>query len=89
MSKIKDNLRKIVRLSLLVCDGLMLGQGCLRALFGKQFPPPLNWVENGFLSMSRSGSKVGKKVGFDPFSPTFAPKNPLLNPLQAIDEDPS
>ena len=27
---------------------LMLGRGCLRGLFGKQFPPPLNWVKSGF-----------------------------------------
>ena len=36
--------------------------------------------------MSRSGSKVGEKVGFDPFSHKFAPKNPLFNPFQAIDK---
>ena len=27
---------------------LGLGRDCLRALFGKQFPPPLNWVKSGF-----------------------------------------
>ena len=66
---------------------LMLGQGCPRALFGKQFPPPLKWVKNGFLSMSQKKAKVGKKVGFDPFSPSCAPKNPHFTHFEPISGD--
>ena len=34
----------------------------VRALFGKQSPPPFKWVKNGFVSMSRNGSQVASKV---------------------------
>ena len=57
---------------------LMLGRDCLRALFGKQFPPPLNWVKGRFSAISRSGFKVGNKWVLMPFDPLFAPKNPLF-----------
>ena len=43
----------------------------------------------GVLPMSRNGSKVGNKVGFDPFGPAFAPQNPLLDPFQEVDKNPS
>ena len=75
----------------------MLGRDCLRAVFRKQFPPPLNWVKSGFSWKSRNGFKVGAKVGFWPifthfctqktyFWPTFRPipahwQKPILNPL--------
>ena len=59
-------------------SGLMLGRDCFRALFRKQFPPPLNWLKSGFSRKSRNGFEVGAKVGLDPFLRTFAPKNPLL-----------
>ena len=54
---------------------VMLGRDCLRGLFGKLFPPPLNWVKSGFSWISR---KSGFWQSFDAFWPTFAPKNPLL-----------
>ena len=54
----------------------MLGQGCLRALFGKQFPPTLKGVKSGCHEV---GPKVGTKVGFDPFSLT-------LDPVRHIDK---
>ena len=38
-------------------------------------------------SISRDGSKVGKKVGFDPFSPAHF--LPIFEPFQAIDKNPS
>ena len=50
---------------------------------------PFLWVKSGFLSMSRSGSKVGKKVGFDPCSPAFAPQtrfHRLLNHFRPLTE---
>ena len=65
-------------------NALMLGQGCLKALFGKQFPPPLKWDKYGFLSTSRNGSKVGNKVGFDPCPSTFAPNNTLFAHFESI-----
>ena len=55
---------------------IMQGQGWLRALFGTQFPPPLKWVKDGFLSMSRNGSKVGSKVGFLPIFIHFCTPKP-------------
>ena len=52
----------------------MLGRDCLKALFGKQFPPPLNWVKSGFSWICRNGFQVSAKVGFDAFWPTLAPQ---------------
>ena len=60
-----------------------VGPDCLKAPFGKQLLPPVNWVKSEFLSIPRNGFQVVKKVGFDPLlhpqKPTF---DPLLDPFQ-------
>ena len=67
---------------------LMLGRDCFRALFRKQFPPPLNWLKSGFSRKSQNGFKVGEKWVSTHFWPIFVPKNPLLDPFQPIDKNP-
>ena len=69
---------------------VMLGRDCLRALFRKQFPPPLNWVKSGLSRKSRHGlSPKWVKSGFRPtFHPLVHTQNPLLDPFQAIDKNP-
>ena len=54
--------------------GVMLGQGCLRALFGKQFPPPLKWVKNGFGQCPEMGPKWVQKWVLTHFDPLLHPK---------------
>ena len=44
----------------------MPGRDCLRALFRKQFPPPLNWVKSGFSRTSRNGLKWWVRSAFLP-----------------------
>ena len=55
---------------------VLLGRDCLKALFGKRFPPPLNWVKSGFSRKSRNGFKVGEKWVLTHFlhpKPSFGP----------------
>ena len=56
--------------------------GCLRALFCEQCPSRLKWVKNGFLYRFCQCPKVGPKWVriwvWTHFSPTFAPKSPLI-----------
>ena len=58
----------------------MLGRDCLRALFSEPFPPRLKWLNNGFLSMSRDGFKVGNKWVSTLFTHFCTPK-PTFYPL--------
>ena len=46
---------------------VMLGRDCLRGLFGKLFPPPLNWVKSGFFVNIPKWVLSGWKSGFDAF----------------------
>ena len=56
----------------------MLGRDRLRALFGKQFQPPLNWVKVGFRESADMGLKWVKQWVLTHFGPLLHPKNLLL-----------
>ena len=68
---------------------IMLGRDCFRALFRKQFPPPLNWLKSGVSRKSGNRIEVGEKWVATHFWPIFVPKNPLLDPFKPIDKNPS
>ena len=55
-----------------------------RPFLENNFHLPLKWVKNWVLVNLPNGSKVCKKVGFDPFSPTHF--LPIFEPFQAIDK---
>ena len=62
---------------------VMLGRDCFRAIFRKQFPPPLNWLKSGFSRKSRNGLKVGEKCVFDPLFTYFCTQKPTCGPISA------
>ena len=45
----------------------VLGRDCLRALFRKQFPPPLTWIIFFYPDMGLKWVKSGLRPTFDPF----------------------
>ena len=53
----------------------MLGQGCLRALFGKQFPPPESGLEMGFCQCPEVGPKRVKTWILTHVHPLLHPKS--------------
>ena len=71
---------------------VMLGRDCLRAVSRKQFPPRLKLGKKWVFVNIQYGFKVGAKVGFDPFRPTFCTQKPtfgpILDPFQPIDKKP-
>ena len=71
-------MEEVPRRTLLACKAgitsavqIYAGSGLPQGPFWKTTSTPLKRVKNGVLSMSRSGSKVGAKVGFDLLSYTI------------------
>ena len=62
---------------------LMLGRDCLRAIFRKQFPPPLNWLKCGVSRKSQNGFKVGEKWVSTHFLTHYCTQKPTFGPISA------